>query len=174
MSELAKIPYNTLYSIVRRNSDNIDLSTVAKIADALEVSPFDFLGDDVKKWIDFGMEIYKKAAEDDELFADLDNRFRLDQAIRTAYNIKSEYIVVEATPNDLNSNDLLIHLLLKAFSALNEVGQKVACERVEELAKIDDYKRTEPPETFSGDSEGSCTSQREKPSERPSSTSGSK
>ena len=62
----------------------------------------------------------------------------------------------------------------KAFSALNETGQTVACERVEELAKIDDYKRTEPAETLSGDSEGSCTSQREKPSERPSSPSGSK
>lgn len=49
----------------------------------------------------------------------------------------------------------------QAFSALNEVGQKVACERVEELAKIDDYKRTEPPETLSA----TDTTQKEKPSE---------
>lgn len=31
----------------------------------------------------------------------------------------------------------------QAFSALNETGQKVACERVEELSKIDDYRRKE-------------------------------
>lgn len=31
----------------------------------------------------------------------------------------------------------------QAFSALNETGQKVACERVEELSKIDDYRRTD-------------------------------
>ena len=62
----------------------------------------------------------------------------------------------------------------KAFSALNETGQTVACERVEELAEMPKYKLTEPPETLSGDSEGSCTSQREKPSERPSSPSDGK
>lgn len=33
--------------------------------------------------------------------------------------------------------------LVQAFSALNETGQKVACERVEELSKIDDYRRTD-------------------------------
>ena len=49
----------------------------------------------------------------------------------------------------------------QAFSALNEVGQKVACERVEELAKIDDYKRTEPPETLSD----TDTTQKGRPSE---------
>lgn len=31
----------------------------------------------------------------------------------------------------------------QAFLSLNEVGQKVACERVEELAKIDDYKQAD-------------------------------
>lgn len=31
----------------------------------------------------------------------------------------------------------------KAFSDLNEVGQKVACERVEELAEMPKYKRTD-------------------------------
>lgn len=149
---MAKIPYNTLYSIVRRNSDNIDLSTVAKIADALEVSPFDFLGDDVKKWIDFGMEIYKKAAEDDELFADLDNRLRLDQAIRTAYNIKNEYVVVEVTPNDFNSDDLLIHLLLKCFSELNEEGQRKVTDYAEDLASNSKYQHQSLPDESSDES----------------------
>lgn len=66
----------------------------------------------------------------------------------------------EEVPFDLVHADQQAHLenrMKQAFSALNEVGQKVACERVEELAKIDDYKRTEPPETD--------TTQKEKPSE---------
>lgn len=70
----------------------------------------------------------------------------------------------EEVPFDLVHADQQAHLenrMKQAFSALNEVGQKVACERVEELAKIDDYKRTEPPETLSA----TDTTQKEKPSE---------
>lgn len=62
----------------------------------------------------------------------------------------------EEVPFDRVHADQQAHLesrMKQAFSALNEVGQKVACERVEELAKIGDYKRTEPPETLSADGE---------------------
>lgn len=74
----------------------------------------------------------------------------------------------EEVPFDRVHADQQAHLenrMKQAFSALNEVGQKVACERVEELAKIDDYKRTEPPETLSADGEYTDTVQKEKPSE---------
>ena len=74
----------------------------------------------------------------------------------------------EEVPFDRVHADQQAHLenrMKQAFSALNEVGQKVACERVEELAKIDDYKRTEPPETLSADGEYTDTTQKEKPSE---------
>lgn len=74
----------------------------------------------------------------------------------------------EEVPFDRVHADQQAHLesrMKQAFSALNEVGQKVACERVEELAKIGDYKRTEPPETLSADGEYTDTIQKEKPSE---------
>lgn len=74
----------------------------------------------------------------------------------------------EEVPFDRVHADQQAHLenrMKQAFSALNKVGQKVACERVEELAKIDDYKRTEPPETLSADGEYTDTTQKEKPSE---------
>lgn len=53
--------------------------------------------------------------------------------------------------------------LLLLFSKLNKTGQKVACERVEELSKIDDYRRTD-----AAQSEGGVVSppNDKKPSER--------
>lgn len=56
----------------------------------------------------------------------------------------------EEVPFDLVHADQQAHLenrMKQAFSALNEVGQKVACERVEELTEIPKYKRTEEPNT---------------------------
>lgn len=108
-----------------------------------------------------------------------ENRAIADAGLRAAFGKGGAADVSEWVPVSFEQlhADQQAHLdsrMKKAFSALNETGQTVACERVEELAKIDDYKRTEPPETLSGDSDGSCTSQREKPSERPSSPSGSK
>lgn len=52
----------------------------------------------------------------------------------------------EEVPLDRVHADQQAHLenrMKQAFLSLNEVGQKVACERVEELAKIDDYKQAD-------------------------------
>lgn len=164
LSDKANIPYTTLYSIVKRKSDKIDMETLKKIALALDLHPVEIMGDSSASMVLYGMELLERSAPE---------AFKATFGNGGAANVPEwEEVPVEEVCADQQA--FLDSRMKKAFSALNETGQTVACERVEELAKIDDYKRTEPPETLSGDSEGSCTSQREKPSERPSSPSGSK
>lgn len=134
--------------------------TLSRIAEALQVPVYELMG-------------YSLKHDTPE------NRAIADAGLRAAFgnggaaNVPEwEEVPVEQVCADQQT--YLDSRMKKAFSALNETGQTVACERVEELAEMPKYKLTEPPETLSGDSEGSCTSQREKPSERPSSPSGGK
>lgn len=110
LSEKACIPYTTLYSIVRRNSDKISLKTLGKIADALDVSITNVLGDATTSMIFQSVEL-------------------LDR--------------LEKTVPDMFMGERLTARIEQAFSALNEAGQEVACERVEELAEIPKYQRTQ-------------------------------
>lgn len=41
LSEIAEIPYNTLYSIIKRNSKNISYNVIIRLSNALEMSPQD-------------------------------------------------------------------------------------------------------------------------------------
>lgn len=126
-------------------------SQLVKIADALQVPVYELMG-------------YSLKHDTPE------NRAIADAGLRAAFGKGGAADVSEweEVPFDRVHADQQAHLesrMKQAFSALNEVGQKVACERVEELAKIDDYKRTEPPETLSADGEYTDTTQKEKPSE---------
>lgn len=76
----------------------------------------------------------------------------------------------EKVPFEQAAADQLKSRMQQAFSALNDRGQTVACERVEELGKIEDYQRTPPPvlterpETQGGDAD---TPKQKEPSEGP-------
>lgn len=76
----------------------------------------------------------------------------------------------ENVPFEQAAADQLKSRMQQAFSALNDRGQTVACERVEELGKIEDYQRTPPPvlterpETQGGDVD---TPKQKEPSEGP-------
>lgn len=105
LSEKACIPYTTLYSIVRRNSDKISMKTLGKIADALDVSITEVFGDATTSMIFQSIELFEQLPTE--------------------------------RPPDLTAR------MEQAFSALNDAGQEVACERVEELAEIPKYQRTQ-------------------------------
>ena len=56
-------------------------------------------------------------------------------------SVQEQAITGSGKPEYSDRKEDLQNRMQEAFSALNQIGQKVACERVEELAKIGDYKR---------------------------------
>lgn len=102
------------------------------------------------------------------LEAIVDNNIKsVDEAIRKKYGIVGDFVVIEVESKDssVNEKDLTIYKLLEQISKLNEEGEKVAIQRIEELTQLPKYQRTEPPETLSADGEYTDTTQKEKPSE---------
>lgn len=57
LSDKANIPYTTLYSIVKRKSDKIDMETLKKIALALDLHPVEIMGDSSASMVLYGMEL---------------------------------------------------------------------------------------------------------------------
>ena len=94
----ADIPYSTLYSAVKRDSDGITLDVLKRIALALNI--------DLYSLADFDMATDAIAEE------------------------------INANRRDTKEEQLLQH-----FRTLNDNGQTVAVERVQELAQIPAYQR---------------------------------
>lgn len=94
----ADIPYSTLYSAVKRDSDGITLDVLKRIALALNI--------DLYSLADFDM-------------------------------------ATDAIAEEINANRRATkeEQLLQHFRALNDNGQSVAVERVQELAQIPAYQR---------------------------------
>lgn len=95
----ADIPYSTLYSAVKRDSDGITLDVLKRIAVALNI--------DLYSLADFDM-------------------------------------ATDAIAEEINANRKATkeEQLLQHFRTLNDDGQTVAVDRVEELAQIPKYQRT--------------------------------
>lgn len=125
----AGIPYNTLYSIVSRKSNRINNNALLKIASALGISVFELMDpekcpDDFKKGVSEPIDIQNP---------DIQKAFR-----RYIKDGKLEFPgLAEGSALDAENreNELLYH-----FRNLNERGQQVAVERVEELTKIPEYQ----------------------------------
>lgn len=98
----ADIPYSTLYSAVKRDSDGITLDVLKRIALALNI--------DLYSLADFDMATDAIAEE------------------------------INANRRDTKEEQLLQH-----FRTLNDNGQSVAVERVQELAQIPAYQRPAEP-----------------------------
>lgn len=61
LSVKADVPYTTLYSIVRRKSDKIDIDILKKIAGALDLHPIEVMGRDSADMVLYGMELLERA-----------------------------------------------------------------------------------------------------------------
>ena len=116
LSEQTGISLNTLYSITKRDSDRIDPVLLKKIAEAIGVSETYILNGTPR----LGEIVFDKSVKTIEIA--LDNSESLDMVL---------------------SLNAMKFDLLRLFNDLNDKGQQVAVERVEELTKIPDYQRAE-------------------------------
>lgn len=135
LADDAEISYNTLYSIVRRKSDKVDLDTVRKIALALDVHPIEILGDSAIDLIDYGMDLTARGLKAIDKALETDGKFD-DFGLRAILSIADEDQETFVRKKQLD----------KAFKRLNEKGQAKAVEFVEVLASHADYQSTTPVE----------------------------
>lgn len=103
--------------------------TLTRIADALQIPVYELMG-------------YSLKHDTPE------NRAIADAGLRAAFGKGgaadvSGWVPVSFEQLHAEQQAFLDSRMKKAFSALNETGQKVACERVEELAEMPKYKRTD-------------------------------
>lgn len=135
----AGISYNTLYAIVKRNSDRIEYETLKKIADVLDTTPAYLIG-----WNDAEKMLLNSGHSINDIAVELDIPTEiLDQIIRDNDVKAMEEIVkaVEIFVKPLDDTETNKNKLLDVFSKLNETGQKTAVERIEELTKIPEYRK---------------------------------
>ena len=144
LSDKANIPYTTLYSIVKRKSDKIDVETLKKIALALDLHPIEIMGDSSASMVLYGMELLERAAP--EAFKATFGRDSVTGA--------SEWEPVSFEQVYTEQQAYLESRMKKAFNNLNEEGQFEACKRVEQMADTKEYQRTEPPEESKPPSDG--------------------
>ena len=111
LSRSAGIPYTTLYHMVKRDSNKIEIDVLSKIATALEMEPAELYGSEWA-WMVLSDTIEKfqrKGAED----------------------ITASFL----NPEELEER------MEKAYYSLSYEGKRVAVERVEELAQLPKYQK---------------------------------
>ena len=126
----ADVPYSTLYSAIKRNSNGIDLDTLKKIASALGVHYSILLTD---------------SPEEQALFtSDSDTtRVHMLRGNIVARELYSDG-EISPTPKEIETYQREIALfegLIEDYKALSIEGQQVAAERVHELTEIPRYQR---------------------------------
>ena len=111
------------------NLRNPKFETLARIAEALQVPVYELMG-------------YSLKHDTPENRAIAEAGFQAAFGKGGAADV-SEWVPVSFEQLHTEQQAFLDSRMKKAFSALNETGQKVACERVEELAEMPKYKRTD-------------------------------
>lgn len=112
------------------------VSQLMKISEILGIPPYELMG-------------YSLKCDTPE------NRAIAEAGFKAAFGkSKAELVSVPFEQVYAEQQAYLEGRMKQAFSALNETGQKVACERVEELSKIDDYRRKDSPPDDKKPSEG--------------------
>lgn len=151
VSELAKqskIPPTTLYSLIKRDSNDEKASILTKIAkplgidssDLLALSDFDNL--DGEKVYLLCKKIGMKPSEfgfvinDPKLIKSGENS---DEIMETLFGEGSSYL---AAKMEADNYTLLEDNLLKYYSRLNRPGQEKAVAYAEDLTKVPEYQRT--------------------------------
>lgn len=117
LAEDSKIPVNTLYSIIKRDSERVRAETVQVLADVLGVAPTYLIGYDDK--------IVRPEQYSQQELAEI------KAGAWAAYQDHAATITERP--------------IIDAFRKLNDEGQQKAIERVEELTEIPKYQK-EPPQ----------------------------
>lgn len=132
LSEKSGISVNTLYSITKRDSENVDPVIMQKIADTLDIPIYELDG-------------YKLVHDTPE------NRAIAEAGFKAAFgrSSKNEHEIenISCTTNTDSENnyitverDQMLHALETAFSILNEQGRKSVIEYAKILAGNPDYQ----------------------------------
>lgn len=110
------------------------LSQLKKIATALDVSVVELLSEDYE-W-----KYLEQEQIADDIKQDMMDNATSWEEYEEAKNTKLSDIQIDLVFADIEKSRL--DKLKIAFSRLNEKGQSIAVERIEELAKIPDYQKT--------------------------------
>lgn len=74
LSILSGIPYTTLYSIVKRKSDKIDIDILRKIALALDLHPIEIMGERPASMVLYGMDLFERATTEKSGIEEVKNK----------------------------------------------------------------------------------------------------
>ena len=164
LSSETGVSLNTLYSITKRDAERADGTILQQIAVALEV-PIGYLCDEIEIKgtipLRHGLlreKIFEYAEAANISREDLCTQVGLpfDEWYRWCEQSSTSFLkylpqianVLDVPRKALQKyvdgdylNDISEERLLSAFHKLNEWGQEVALERIEELGKIEDYKK---------------------------------
>lgn len=152
LADSAGVSYNTLYSIVRRKSDKVDIDTIRKIALALDVHPIEIYGDESLGLIEYGMDL-------------------LERGMTAAENVTTKQPSFDFYFNDLNHKENKIFNDLAAdYRKLSIDGMREAARSVKIIAGNPMYQRTDtaeqaetPPAPLAEDEQGKSSTEQEKP-----------
>lgn len=120
----AGIPYTTLYSLVKRDSDNPSMETLMKIAEALCVRLYD---------------LYSFESGSKERLA-IDN-FEFGYYLGSDATRKFDLQMFAAEPDQVTTSEEAEAEIRFSLSKLNVMGKRVAVERVQELTEIPKYQK---------------------------------
>lgn len=141
LADLAGISYNTLYSIVRRESDKVDLDNVRKIALALDVPPIEILGDASLEMIDYGMDMIARGVKTSGRAIGADVTLGDIIATCSDHDISMEEkkaildgFAIVSTTHDAIESDKLKQKMLSLFDSLNLDGKEKAVNMLEIMA----------------------------------------
>ena len=126
LSEKSGISVNTLYSITKRDSENVDPVIMQKIADTLDIPIYEL---DVSKLVHDTPE--NRAIAEAGFKAAFGRSSKNEHEI-TNTDSENNYITVE--------RDKMLHALETAFSILNEQGRQSVIEYAKILAGNPDYQ----------------------------------
>ena len=108
------------------------VSQLQKIALALGVHPMEIYGDSALGLIDYGMDLFARALETPG--AQALKKINENSAVNTLGRLYTQD----------KKQEMQLDRILYAFSQLNEEGKEEAAKRIDELAEIPRYRRTEP------------------------------
>lgn len=131
--------------------------TLNRIAEALEVNVTAFIGPTefaIQRTITIGIAF-------GHAFSNLENAKINGASLDEISRLEAECALLGAK-YDISSGE---YSLLLAFNKLNEKGQDIAVEQLQEIAKIPEYQRTPPTESTQNPSEGIDTTQDKESSE---------
>lgn len=121
LAEKSGVSYNTIYSITKRDSNRVQGEILQRVSAALDVSPSELIGTDVKKFDDILGIIVNEYPKSPFGPGDDPNSFR----VSIGNNKRAE--------------------LLRSFDKLNSAGQERAVEAVKIIAGNPDYQKEKNP-----------------------------